>query len=82
LACIGGLLYHWRENGERFEHGEDPLGDSSESKLREEVGGLKQALSDKTLKLNFFNGALRKVEVRGRNSGMTGEMASTTKSKS
>jgi len=58
-----GLLYCWREHGERFQDGEDPPGDSSESKLREEVGGLKQALSDKTLKLDFFNGALQKVEV-------------------
>ena len=77
-----GHLYDWRELGKRFEDDGDPPGDSSESKLREEVGGLKQVLSDKTLKLDFFNGALQKVEVRRRNSGMTGEKASTTKSKS
>ena len=63
LGVHRGLLYHWRENGERFEDGEHPLGDSSESKLRVEVGGMKQAISDKTLELDFFNGALQKVEV-------------------
>ena len=62
LGVHRGFLYHWRENGERFEGGEDPPGNSRESKLREELGALKQALADKTLELDFFKGVLQKVE--------------------
>ena len=71
------LLYHWREQEEKRERGEDPR----ESKLSQKVSALQQALAEKTLELDFFKGALQKVEARRRNSGMTGEKASTTKSK-
>jgi len=81
LGVHRGLLYHWREQGEPFEGSEDLPGNSHESKLRQEVSALKQALAEKTLELDFFKGALQKVEARRRNSGMTGEKGSTTKSK-
>jgi hypothetical protein len=42
---------------------------------------LKRVLAEKTLELDFFKGALQKVEARRRNSGIAGERASTTKSK-
>jgi len=50
--------------------------------LRKEINQLKRVLVDKTLELDFFKGALQKVEARRRKSGITGEKASTTKSRS
>ena len=81
LGVHRGLLYHWRDQGEPLEGREDLPGNSSESKLRQEVSALKQALAEKTLELDFFRGALQKVEARRRSSASTGEPASTTKSK-
>ena len=60
---------------------ESPPGDSEESTLRKENSQLKRALADKTLELDFFKGALQKVEARRRSSEIAGEKASTTKSK-
>jgi transposase-like protein len=76
------LLYEWRgrlqaEGGEQ----ETPPGNGQESMLREEINQLKRVLAEKTLEVDFFKGALQKVEARRQNSGMTGEKASTTKSK-
>jgi transposase len=77
------LLYEWRdrmqaESGEQ----ETPPGNGPETALREEISQLKRLLAEKTLEVDFFKGALQKVEARRQNSGMTGEKASTTKSKS
>jgi hypothetical protein len=58
-----------------------PPGNSRESTLRKEISQLQRVLADKMLELDFFKGALQKVEARRRNSGMTGGKASTTKSK-
>jgi transposase-like protein len=76
------LLYHWRAQGEVFQGGEDTPGNTGESELGQEVRALKQALGEKTLEVNFFKGALQKVEARRQSSEITGEKASTTKSKS
>jgi transposase len=75
------LLYQWRYRSETFESEETPPGNSRESTLRKEIGQLQRVLAEKTLELDFFKGALQKVEARRRSSGMTGEKASTTKSK-
>jgi hypothetical protein len=42
---------------------------------------LKRVLVDKTLEVDFFKGALQKVEARRQQSGLSGGKASTTKSK-
>ena len=76
------LLYHWREQGDALDGGEDAPASSRESRLHQEVSALQQALAEKTLEVNFFKGALQKVAARRRNSELTGEKASTTKSKS
>lgn len=73
------LLYQWRDQSEALQSEQSPPGNSRESSLRKEINQLKQALADKTLELDFFKGALQKVEARRRNSGITGEKASTTK---
>jgi hypothetical protein len=46
-----------------------------------EVNRVKRLLADKTLELDFFRGALQKVEARRRRSGLVGEKAYTTKFK-
>ena len=51
-----------------------------EQRLRRENEQLKQALADKTLELDFFKGALQKVEARRQPHGEAGGTASTTKS--
>ena len=70
------LLYQWREEQERLDGGGYMPAGSLEEKVRE----LQQALAEKTLELDFFKGALQKVEARRRNSSIAGEKASTTKS--
>jgi hypothetical protein len=51
------------------------------SMLRTEINQLKRVLLDKTMELDFFKGALQKVEARRQKSGISGEKPSTTKSK-
>jgi transposase-like protein len=68
------LLYHWRDRW-------DALDGEQESALLKENSQLKQALAEKTLELDFFRGALQKVEARRQQSGISGEKASTTKSR-
>jgi len=75
------LMYRWRDQLDPVDKGEWPLPQNSrESTLRKEVGQLKRVLADKTLELDFFKGALQKVEARRQQRGVTGGKASTTKS--
>ena len=76
------LLYHWRDRWDALDGEEESAPeDSEELALLKENSQLKQALAEKTLELDFFRGALQKVEVRRQQSGISGEKASTTKSK-
>jgi len=75
------LLYRWRDQLDPVDKSEwPPPQNSRESTLRKEVGRLKRVLADKTVELDFFKGALQKVEARRQQSGDSGEKASTTKS--
>ena len=75
------MLYRWRDQLDPLEKGEGPAPQSlGEATLRKEVSRLKQALADKTLELDFFKGALQKVEARRQQQDVTGAKASTTKS--
>ena len=75
------LLYRWRDQMDPVEKGEwPPPQNSLESTLRKEVGRLKRVLADKTVEVDFFKGALQKVEARRQQSDDSGEKASTTKS--
>ena len=71
------LLYKWRERS-----GERPLVDSGERKLRAEIAELKRVLAEKTLEVDFFKGALQKIEARRQSKAGSGEKASTKKSES
>jgi transposase-like protein len=76
------LLYKWRDQFDPFDSGEEPPpGNSRESTLRKEINQLKRVVLDKTLELDFFKGALQKVEARRQKSGISGEKPSTKKSK-
>ncbi len=76
------LLYKWRDQFDPFDPGEESSpGNSRESTLRTEINQLKRVLVDKTLEVDFFKGALQKVEARRQKSDISGEKPSTTKSK-
>jgi hypothetical protein len=48
--------------------------------LRKQVRNLKRVLAEKILEVDFFKGALQKIEARRESSGGSGGTASTTKS--
>ena len=75
------MLYKWRDQLESIDSGDgQPVKDQRESVLRLENSQLKRALADKTLEVDFFKGALQKIEARRQRSKDSGEKASTTKS--
>jgi transposase-like protein len=74
------LLYQWRDQFYPDERGERLVDSSAEPELRRQVQQLKRVLAEKTLELDFFKGALQKVESRRQKRGKTGEKASTPKS--
>ena len=53
---------------------------SREVELEQELSRLKRVLAEKTLELDFFKGALQKIEVRRRQSKNSGGKTSTTRS--
>ena len=79
------LLYTWkyqfegRPESRRANYAEDPQ-KRAESKLEQENQRLKGALADKTLEVDFFRGALRRIEEGRRNITVSGGSASTKKS--
>jgi transposase-like protein len=76
------LLYKWRYRLEGSQaQSELSIRNSRESTLRREIDKLKRLLGNKTLEVDFFQSALRKVEARHRNSGISGEQASTMPSR-
>ncbi len=76
------LLYKWRDQVDPADaDGELTLPNSRESTLRKEISKLKRLLADKTVEVDFFRGALQKVEARRQKSDISGEKASTMKSK-
>jgi transposase-like protein len=73
------LLYKWREQmeGRESTDGVPPRG---EGKFRAEIQKLKRVVAEKTLEVDFFKGALQKVEARRQSKGVSGGKASSTKS--
>jgi len=80
------LLYTWKSQLEgpaeprRANLAVDPA-ERLASKLREENQRLKQALAEKTLEVDFFKGALRRMKEGRRNNSGSGASASTQKSR-
>ena len=76
-------LYKWRAKLEAIEQGEEAARPSTHAAAyRKENQRLKRLLAEKTLEVDFFKGALQRIEARRRKSGASGETASTTKSES
>jgi transposase-like protein len=74
------LLYKWRKQLEPNEPGEQAPADLREFTLGKEISQLKRLLAEKVQEIDFFKGALQKVEARRRNNESSGATASTTKS--
>ena len=81
LGVTRRCLYKWRRKFEIIEPGEEALRPSTHASAhRKEIHRLKQLLAEKTLEVDFFRGALQKIEARRQRSSDSGEMASTTRS--
>ena len=81
LGVTRRCLYKWRAKLDLLEPGEESARPSThESSYRKQSQRLKRLLVEKTLEVDFFKGALQKVEARRRKSGDSGKMASTTRS--
>jgi transposase-like protein len=76
------LLYNGRDQLDPIDVGDGPPPENPrESTLRKEVSQLKRLLAEKSMEVDFFRGALQKVEARRQKNGISGEKVSTTKSK-
>ena len=81
LGVTRRCLYRWRAKLDLLEIGEESARPSThEGSYRKQVQQLKRLLAEKTLEVDFFKGALQKIEARRQKSGVSGEMASTTRS--
>ena len=81
LGVTRRCLYKWRTKLDHIEPGEPvPRTNSHESSYRQQVHQLKRLLAEKAMEVDFFKGALQKVEARRQKKDGTGGMASTTKS--
>ena len=76
-------LYKWRAKLDLLASGEESARASThEGSYRKQVLRLKQLLAEKTLEVDFFKGALQKIEARRQRRDASGETASTTRSES
>jgi transposase len=78
-------LYRWRRRlesqwqspvSENFR----PRFDEEKLNLQQQLREAKQLLAEKSLEVDFFKGALHKIEARRQKNAMAGETASTSKS--
>jgi transposase len=79
------LLYFWKNQAEgRPQRRSARPGGSpeqgQENQLKQENQRLKEALGQKSLEIDFFKGALRRIKERRQNNTMTGATVSTPKS--
>ena len=74
------VLYHWQRQKEPGEAGEVSR-NSPVRELRKQVRDLKRLLGEKTLEVDFFRGALQKVEARRQGSSGSGGKESTPRSR-
>ncbi len=80
-GALQRCLYKWRRKLEMVEPGQEASRPSTHASAhRKEIHRLKQLLAEKTLEVDFFKGALQKVEARRQKRGGTGETASTSRS--
>lgn len=75
LGLSRSALYKWKWQTEANQEGSLPV-----RNLQKKVRELEQLLAEKMLEVDFFKGALQKIEARRQRSNNSGETASTTKS--
>ena len=80
LGISRRLLYRWRHQLDPIKDRQEPPESPRESTLRKENHQLKRVLAEKTLEVDFFKGALQKIEARRQKSGDSGARASRTRS--
>jgi hypothetical protein len=82
LGVTRRCLYKWRAKLDFAETAEElARPHTREGSYRKQVLKLQRLLAEKTLEVDFFKGALQKVEARRQRSERSGETVSTTKSK-
>ena len=75
-------LYAWRAQLKRLDRGPEAGAEPSrQQQLEQENRRLQAALATKVLEVEFFKGALRKIEARRRTSSASGETAFTNRCK-
>ena len=74
------VLYSWHRQQEEASEASSGGAKSPVRQLRKQVRDLKRVLADKMLEVDFFKGALQKVEARRQSSRDSGGTASTTRS--
>jgi len=85
LGVARQLLYLWKQQAEGRKKASEPGGsedprDQQIRQLEKKVGELEGVIGRKTLELDFFAGALRRVEESRQKKGKAGATASTAKS--
>src|SRR5580692_12643121 len=81
LGVYRCLLYKWRDRFAPVDEEPPAIGDATPAALRRKLQQLQRVLGDKTLEVDFFKGALQKVEARRQRTGSSGATASTTRSR-
>ena len=74
------MLYRWRDQLEPIDNGDAPPENIKERDLRIQLATAKRLLAEKAPEVDFFKGALQKIEARRQSNTQPGETASTTKS--
>ena len=87
LGVARQQLYWWKQRAEQRANPREPgaTEDPRDRRIREltkKVAELEGVIGQKTLELDFFAGALRRIEESRQKTGISGETASTQKSAS
>ena len=82
MSLSRSALYKWKWQTEAREEWAESQASYPVRELRKQIQELKRVLAEKSLEVDFFKGALQKIEARRQRSGDSGETASTTKSRS
>jgi transposase len=81
LGVTRRCLYKWRAKFDLMGPGEESVRPNTrEASYRRQVRQLERLLAEKTLEVDFFKGALQKIEARRQKRDATGGTASTSKS--
>ncbi len=74
-------VYRWHEESQRNAEESEPIPEKSrESRFRREVRELKRLVAKQALEVDFFKGALQRIEAGHCGSSRSGELASTATS--